>query len=552
MRYRFAVLLFALLAISAFAENQPPTAEPQTVFTQGEPREIILRGRDPEERDLRFEIVEPPQKGELSEPEPIVPEAEIDPRTGEPFQPPITSARVVYRPGGEPTPDTFTFRVVDVEDASGVAVVSIDPPPDEPPPPPVDTVIAHDTTADVFKDTQVTLTLTGAAPEGVSLTFFLIEKPSFGEVGELVHGSEEPRRTASMTYTPREGYTGDDGFTFKACGVIEQREVCDEADYRIRVIERPQEPKRLIADMRFIARLKQPLSVALSTFDNRNPVEGERLELRPFVAGGVADADRDGRGDNRNELPGSEPLFMAAGVGQDNGPGATGTSRMHFEFDVRELEGRAGSIARADVLLHTHRRTEEGRTTFFHWVGKEGDGELSESDFESAAERIPGAVMPIPPQMRVGEEGTFTFDVSGPLKDALQTGFRAFVVQGRINEENEKPDTGLEVRTSAEENIAGDRQPLLVIETSQAPPRLTYTIESLPEIGVLKDSRGTEIREVPYTLPDDVFVYIGDKIGDVSFQISATDGVFIDVGTATIQILRVLCHWNAEGCDNGR
>ena len=553
MRYRLAVtVLFALLAVTAFAENQPPTAEPQTVFTNGEPREIILRGADPEGKDLRFEIVKGPREGELSDPEPIVPEPEIDPRTGEPFKPPITSALVVYRPAGAPTPDTFTFSVTDVEDASGLAAVAIDPPPDEPPPPPVDTVIAHDTVAGVFKDTPTTLTLTGAAPEGVSLTFFLIENPRFGEVGELVQGTEEPRRTASLLYTPNREYTGDDEFSFKACGVIDQKEVCDDAIYRIEVSERPEEPRRLIADLHLTAKLDAPLSIDLGANDNRAPVEGERLVLQPFVAGGVADSDRDGQGDNHNELPGSEPVFMAAGLEQDNGPGATGTARMHFEFDIRELQGRGDTIVRADVLLNTHRRTEEGMTTFFYWSGSEGDGELAKSDFETEVERIPGAVMPIPPQMRVGEEGTFTFSAIGPVKDSLEQGFGVLTVQGRVNEKGKGADTGLEVRTSADENIASERQPLLVVETSQAPLPLTYSVRSLPEFGILKDSRGNEIRDVPYTLPDHVLVYVGNDLGQVSFEIAATDGFFIDVANAIINIIRARCQFDRDACDDGR
>ena len=555
MSYRSVVtVLFLLLAVTAFAQNQPPAAEPQTVYTNGKDVEITLRGQDPEGTDLRFEIVDGPRHGDVSDPEPIIPEPEIDPRTGEPFQPPVTSARVVYRPGGEPAEDSFTFSVTDEKGASGIAVVTIDPPDVEPPPPPVDTVIAHDTTGDVFKDSQNVLTLTGAEPEGVSLTFSLIEKPARGEVGELVQGSEEPRRSATLPYAPERGFTGDDVFTFKACGVIDQREVCDDAVYRIRVIERPQEPKHLVADLHLTAKIDRPLDFSLASNISRDPVDGERFTLRALVAGGVADSDRDGRGDNRNELPGPEPLFMAAGVDQDNGPGAKGTARMQMEFDVRELKGLGNRIVRAGVLLHTHRRTEQGLTTFFHWQAKEGDGELAESDFEADAERIPGAVMPVPQEMRVGEEGTFTFGVLGPLKAALQEGHGVFAVQGRVNEKAKGPDTGLEVRTSAEENLGAEVEPQLLIELAGNPDPLTYTVLTVPEFGTLKDANGTEIREVPYRLPNDVLVYIPDAkyIGEVTFGFSGTDGISVDVATAIINILRARCGEDAHACDNGR
>src|SRR5205823_14530170 len=103
---------------SAF--NQPPTANAQTVFTDGSaPLQITLTGSDPEGRALTFSIVSGPTAGTLSTP----------------VSTSATSATVTYTPAAANTPDSFTFRVRDPAGASGDAVVTINPPATDPPPP---------------------------------------------------------------------------------------------------------------------------------------------------------------------------------------------------------------------------------------------------------------------------------------------------------------------------------------------------------------------------------------------------------------------------------
>ena len=548
------VVLFVFLAFSAFAQNQPPQAQPQTIFTQNsEPIEIVLRGSDPEGGDLRFEIVDPPRLGSLSDPEAIVPPVETDPRTGEPFQPPVTSARVVYRADRPGSEDSFTFSVIDREGASGMATVTINPAP-EPPPPPVETVIVDDTSGEVFRDTQQVLTLTGKAPEETSLTFRILSNPSKGELGELIQGSEKPQRTATIPYTPQREYLGGDAFEFEACGYVNGIYVCDAARYSIEVVERPQEPARLVSDVAVGTPRNVTKQFSLAS-DNRALVPGKPIVLRARIAGNVADSDDDGEGDNRNDLPGPEPLFMRAGVHQDGEEGSRGTARMHFEWDLGELED-VQNIVRADVTIRTLRRSEEGINTSFFSVGHDNDGELQLEDFQSDAEHIPGAVMPMPSlqQMPVGEEGTFTFDVLGELLAARAQGFRILSLQGRVDEKFEKPFAGLDVRTTAYENIDRQLDPSLTIETAHAPAALTYSVLSLPETGTLKDDLGNVIREVPYRLPNDKVVYTPATgfTGQVSFQFSATDGFTIDTARAVITMFHGLCHTDADFCFNGR
>lgn len=523
------VAVFSLLFTAAlFAQNQPPSAVPQTVFTEDRV-EIILRGSDPEGSDLRFSILEPPRYGELSEPEPIVPEPEIDPRTGEPIQPPITSARVVYSPG-ELVPDQFTFAVTDDREASGIAIVSINPG-EEPPPPPVEKVDAHDTEATVYLDTLTTLTITGAAPEGVSLRFELLSVPQRGKISELVQGSEEPRRTASLTYLPERGYLGEDGFEFEACSDTE----CDRAIVRINVVEREVEKERLAEDIRVKVSSNREAVIALDQNVTRTPLPGDTYVLRAIVAGNVADKDGDGRGDTAYE---DELIHAAARL------------RMQFEWDLSPLLERPPAITGARVQMRTHRRSEDGITTMFHALANEGDGKLTPDDYESEGERMKGAVMAMPSldEMPVGEDGTFTFDAIGELHDALSRKVHVLALQGRGPSDNQKEEIhGLDVYT-------GERAPELIVETSIDPKPLVYTILSLPEAGTLKDSLGNEIRDVPYTLPDAVLTYVPvlKATGNYVVHFQATDGFVTDIALIDIMVLWGNCAEDASQCDNGR
>ncbi|MGZ8710671.1 MAG: hypothetical protein ACXW28_10645, partial [Thermoanaerobaculia bacterium] len=421
-----------------------------------------------------------------------------------------------------------------------VAVVSINPG-EEPPPPPVEQVDAHDTEATVYLDTLTTLTMTGAAPEGVSLTFELLSKPRYGEISELVQGSEEPRRTAAITYLPERGYLGEDGFEFQACSEME----CDRAVVRINVVARPVEERRLVADIKVKISSDQPAVIALDQNFTPTPLPGKLIVLRALVAGNVADEDRDGRGDsvNENEL-------IKAGVNLEEGEGATGTARMQFEWDLRPLIELNPTIVGANVRLQTHRSHEEGLVTMFHALATEGDGKLTPDDFESAGERVKGGVMPMPSldEMPVGEVGTFTFDAIGELRAALRSELRVFAFQGRAaNEKQKETLSGLDVFT-------GERAPELIVETSVEPEALVYSILSLPEAGTLKDSLGREIREVPYTLPDALLTYVpvAKVKGNFAVLFQGTDGFVIDIARIDIMVLFGNCEEDAQHCNNGR
>lgn len=555
------------LALDSAFGNRAPTAFPQTVRTHGAAAvSITLSGFDPEGGDLAFSIVSPPAHGSVSPPVPIVPDPVIDPERPDPVQPPVTSATVTYTPAtGDDLEDSFTFAVTDPAGASGSAVVTINPPgAEEPPPPPPETVVVPDTSDQVSKDTATTLSMAGKAPEDVSLTFAIVPGagPAHGTLGPVVQGSETPQRTATVLYTPDPGFLGADAFGFEACGEIAFATVCDTGTFSIQVVEPVVEPPVNAPDRSVTTPAETEVEISLSGAVLSPSLAPRRVVLRPRaafidgaeVAGNVADANGDGFGDNHNALPGSVPVFMSAGVDQAGGAGSNGTVRMHVEWDVSGFGGLAGQLESAEVILSTHRGTTDSLDTFFFWVAEDGDGLLTDSDFEATAEQVPGVVMPVPPGMAVGADGSFSFSVLGPLASALDSGFGVFSIQGRVDESLVGPARGLEVRTTAAGNLSSFLEPRLSLATPGVTPPLVFTIETLPAAGTLRDGLGTLITTVPYTLPDARVSYTPSTgfLGQTSFQYGVSNGVTVDFGLITVTVALAGCETNVSFCDDGR
>lgn len=457
----------SVIELDSHFVNRAPTADPQSVLTSGaDPIEILLTGSDPEDQSLSFSIASEPSFGTLSDLTEIVPDPVIDPDTGETVQPPVTSATVTYTPNtGDDLEDVFIFAVTDPPGAIGTAVVRVNPPPsDEPPPGPPETVRAEDITDSTPQDTELLVTLSAEAPDGVDLAFAVLEGPSHGALGPLAPGTASPVRTATATYTPDPGFVGVDSFLFEACGVIPDVQECDTATFFIEVFVPPQEPEDLAQDQEVTGFGGVPTAIDLSGGEEV-VAEPQSIVLTPRaafldpveVAGNVADEDGDGLGDNSNELPGPVPVFISAGVDKTGGPGSNGVARIHAEWALSDVFVSPDELVSADVLLQTHRGTSDSLDTFFYAGGLFGEfGTLEDSDFESPLEVVPGVVMPVPPDSQVGDEGTFSFSVLGQLKNALEVGADALVVQGRVDETlaGQGPARGLEVRGSADSNVA--------------------------------------------------------------------------------------------------
>jgi hypothetical protein len=271
------------------------------------------------------------------------------------------------------------------------------------------------------------------------------------------------------------------------------------------------------------------------------------------IAGNVADSDGDHLGDNANALPGATPVFMSAGVNQSGGAGSMGTVRMQFEWDMSSITGSAGSLQSAQVLLPTHRGTIDSIDTSFYWVSASGDGNLTNSDFESAANQIPGAVMPVPPGMPIGGDGTFSFDVLNEVRAAAQGGFTFFAIQGRVDESLTVSQRGLEVRTTASGNVSGNDVPMLAL-TTPGVTALMYRITSLPLGGVLRDSSNVLITTVPYDLSSPQVNYTPNTgfLGLDTFSFAVSNGLISTSAIGRITVFSPNCQTGPIGCNNGR
>jgi len=548
------------VTLASFFANRPPIAHPQTVVTAGAaPLAITLTGEDPEHQDLRFSIVSGPTQGALGAvvelPPPVLP--------GDPSR---TQASVTYTPvtAGN-LEDSFVFQVRDPAGAIGVATVRINPPgQDGGPPPPPTTVVASDLGVDGFRDRPVTVTLTGDAPAGVDLTFAVVagSGPASGTLSPLVPGTETPRHSSATTYTPAAGFVGTDAFRFTACGVVSAVTVCVTATATITLTEPPVEPSELAPDIGTSTVENRAVQILLGGAAGATSAPAaQRLAgiARTAavldgaeIAGNVADADLDGLGDNHNALPGPAPILISAGVGQTGGAGSNGTNRLEIEWDLSGVS--ATGLTGASVILHTQRGTVDSLPTVF-FAGAGCDGSLADSDFEAVLEGT-GATMPVPDlsTQPVGQDGTFTFDVLGPLQSALGAGASFFTVQGRVNETAAGPARGLQVRSTASGNLASFLEPQLALTTPGVTPPPTFTVLTLPVHGVLRDGQGALVQSVPAVLSDARLTYtpFTGFSGNDTFDYRAELGAVVDTGHVSITIRAGDCAIDPEFCDSGR
>jgi hypothetical protein len=227
---------------------------------------------------------------------------------------------------------------------------------------------------------------------------------------------------------------------------------------------------------------------------------------------------------------------------------------MQFEWDMTGISGSLSNLQGADVILPTNRGTVDSLDTFFYAAGVSGDGNLTNSDFEAPAEQIPGVVMPVPPSMPIGSDGTFSFSVLGQVRTAAQGGFSFFTVQGRVNESLTGPARGLQVRTTASGNISSGDIPKLSLTTPGVTAPLTYRITALPLSGILRDSANVLILRVPYDLPSPQVNYTPNTgfLGTDTFSFSVSNGAITSSAFGNISVFIPDCQTNPAGCNNGR
>jgi gliding motility-associated-like protein len=174
----------ATVTIKVTQVNHTPVANAQTVSTpEDTPLAITLTGSDVDGNGLTYSIASPPSNGTL---------------TG-------TAPNVTYTPNAHYVgSDSFTFTVDDGtgsgNSTSSPATVSITVTPVNHAP------IADNQSDNYTMNTALPITLTGSDPDGNSISFMIVSNPSNGTLTGTA---------PNVTYTPNNGFTGSDSFTFQ-------------------------------------------------------------------------------------------------------------------------------------------------------------------------------------------------------------------------------------------------------------------------------------------------------------------------------------------------
>ena len=161
--------------------NTPPVAQNQSVTTnQDTPKTIALGATDANNDALTFSIVTPPQNGTLSG----------------------TAANLTYTPkAGFTGTDSFAFKANDGKADSNIATVTVQVLAENKAP------VAANQNLSTKVNTPLVLALTATDANNDALTFRIVSQPKNGKLS----GS-----AARLTYTPNDGFTGTDMFTFIA------------------------------------------------------------------------------------------------------------------------------------------------------------------------------------------------------------------------------------------------------------------------------------------------------------------------------------------------
>ena len=333
------------LTLATVFVNRAPTATAQDVFTNGlEPPVITLRASDPDSRDLTFAIAgglqfssrgslgavvngpasfpgNPPGCNPDNNPSCIPPDT------------PRTTATVTYTPntaGNEE--NSFTFSAADACGNIGMAPVRINPAGDTTTPPVATVVDATNVLVETATNTPRDVTLVAGAPPTATLTFSIESLPAHGSLkdgnGASIGSVPYTLPTRKVTYTPTSAFTGSDTFLFKATGTVGGS---DTASVVVNVAALPE----LAQNQNVTTNVNTPIEITLQGNSGGTGTPADQFATRTMtqadvftgstVAGNVSDANGDGLGDGRDDLPGPAPVLIAAGVDVNLGSPASGS-----------------------------------------------------------------------------------------------------------------------------------------------------------------------------------------------------------------------------------
>ncbi len=172
---------------SSSVANTPPIALAQTVTVAGDtPRQITLRGSDPDSTTLAYFIVSPPTRGTLVAPAALVGSSGVT---------------FTYTAGANVTAtDSFTFQVSDGTSMSTPATVTLNITAINHPP------VANAQSVTVPAGRPTVIALTGSDADGSALSYSIVSNPARGTLTGTA---------PNLTYTPGSGVTGADSFQFR-------------------------------------------------------------------------------------------------------------------------------------------------------------------------------------------------------------------------------------------------------------------------------------------------------------------------------------------------
>ena len=177
----------ATVTVTVSQAASPPVAQSQSVTaTSGSPSDITLKATDPGGNALTYAIVSGPKSGTITD---------LNKDTG----------TLVYTPtDGFSGQDRFTFKASDGTTDSNTATVTVTVSQAASPP----VAQSQSVTATSGSPSDITLKATG--PGGNALTYAIVSGPKSGTITDL------NKDTGTLVYTPTDGFSGQDRFTFKA------------------------------------------------------------------------------------------------------------------------------------------------------------------------------------------------------------------------------------------------------------------------------------------------------------------------------------------------